>query len=586
MATAPRRALGALLALTLLGFVQTGTTQRLDPRLHSIAAVFSPAHCNPYDPLPTQQAAARLVRGEALYTRVETRGASYIYPPLMAVVHRPLAHLDRPRLATALFVLHRLLLLGIVGALVALLRPVTPNRTAYARTLLGALGLCLLWHPLTRALELHQASVWVTTLVGAAIVTAHRGGTALAGALLAVAAAIKPPIALSLPLLFWHSRRAVAGAGATLGALGALSLACVGIAPHRDYLTRVLPALGPGYGFYPNQSWNGLLNRLQHDNISFLFALAPADAAVQVGSTLLGLCTLALFAVRLRRLRAASLAEVIALAWLAATLASPISWEHHYAPGVFAVALLWRRLRDESLVISARLLVGAALVGSYFELRSLESPFAGLLLSYVFFGGWLLAWGWLDLLEGVPSLRSSQWMERLRRWQLPLAPRFSLGLERTLLCACIALGVLLCLQLLSFGYGRDQGIFAVVARTLLAGGMPYRDAWDFKPPAIFLTYALARAMWGSSMLAIRALELAGVLSACAAVVVLSRRFVGAWGPGVVSSLLLIMGWVHLGFWHTAQPESFAAVALLWALVLATASPPRQRRPAGGRTVRG
>ena len=33
----------------------------------------------------------------------------------------------------------------------------------------------------------------------------------------------------------------------------------------------------------------------------------------------------------------------------------------------------------------------------------------------------------------------------------------------------------------------------MVARAVLAGGMPYRDAWDFKPPGVFLVYAATRA---------------------------------------------------------------------------------------------
>src|SRR6186713_1473285 len=62
------------------------------------------------------------------------------------------------------------------------------------------------------------------------------------------------------------------------------------------------------------------------------------------------------------------------------------------------------------------------------------------------------------------------------------------------------------LSILLYSFGRDQGIYAVVADTILKGGMPYRDAWDFKPPGIFLTYTLAQALFGKSMLAIRLLE--------------------------------------------------------------------------------
>ncbi|HYP91397.1 MAG TPA: hypothetical protein VEQ59_24690, partial [Polyangiaceae bacterium] len=68
------------------------------------------------------------------------------------------------------------------------------------------------------------------------------------------------------------------------------------------------------------------------------------------------------------------------------------------------------------------------------------------------------------------------------------------------------------LSILLYSFGRDQGIYAIVADTILKGGMPYRDAWDFKPPGIFLTYALAQGVFGKSMLSIRVLEVIGLVA--------------------------------------------------------------------------
>src|SRR5690349_4238038 len=67
------------------------------------------------------------------------------------------------------------------------------------------------------------------------------------------------------------------------------------------------------------------------------------------------------------------------------------------------------------------------------------------------------------------------------------------------------------LQILVFSFGRDQGIYAVVADGLLHGKLPYRDLWDFKPPGIFFVYALAQALFGKSMLAPRLLEVLGLI---------------------------------------------------------------------------
>ena len=136
--------------------------------------------------------------------------------------------------------------------------------------------------------------------------------------------------------------------------------------------------------------------------------------------------------------------------------------------------------------------------------------------------------------------------------------------------AVMGLGALfLMAHLVSFEYGRDQGIYAVVAEVMSNGGAPYQDAWDFKPPAIYLVFALARAVFGEGMHAIRIVEVLGLVSLCHAFIVLSRRHTGDVRGGIVGGAAAVFGYVTLGFWHTAQPETFAAVVLAWAWVAAT-----------------
>ena len=43
--------------------------------------------------------------------------------------------------------------------------------------------------------------------------------------------------------------------------------------------------------------------------------------------------------------------------------------------------------------------------------------------------------------------------------------------------------------------GADQGLYAYIGERILAGELPYRDAWDHKPPAIHYVYAGLRAVW-------------------------------------------------------------------------------------------
>src|SRR5688572_27605967 len=65
----------------------------------------------------------------------------------------------------------------------------------------------------------------------------------------------------------------------------------------------------------------------------------------------------------------------------------------------------------------------------------------------------------------------------------------------------LALGVLIVLLGLAIPFSnvplnRDQGVYATCADMLLRGGVPYRDCWDTKGPALHVTYAVARVLFG------------------------------------------------------------------------------------------
>lgn len=121
-------------------------------------------------------------------------------------------------------------------------------------------------------------------------------------------------------------------------------------------------------------------------------------------------------------------------------------------------------------------------------------------------------------------------------------------------------------QILLFGYGRDQGIYAMVGRAVVAGKMPYRDAWDFKPPGIFLIYALSRALFGGAQIGIRVVEVAGLVAMTAAMVRLTERWWGDRRVGLLAGAIAVLVHAQLEFWHTAQPESFGGMLTVFALL--------------------
>jgi hypothetical protein len=128
-----------------------------------------------------------------------------------------------------------------------------------------------------------------------------------------------------------------------------------------------------------------------------------------------------------------------------------------------------------------------------------------------------------------------------------------------------------CLQILLFAFGRDQGIYAAVADAVLRGEMPYRDAWDFKPPGIFLIFALARGLFGQTMLAPRLVEVAGLVLLVIGFTRLGGVFFGKKRVGLIGGALAALVHAQLEFWHTGQPEAFGGFLTVGALVLTVAN---------------
>ncbi|MFS8069172.1 MAG: hypothetical protein ACMG6S_22660 [Byssovorax sp.] len=145
-------------------------------------------------------------------------------------------------------------------------------------------------------------------------------------------------------------------------------------------------------------------------------------------------------------------------------------------------------------------------------------------------------------------------------------PQRSRIAERLLVAACLLGIAFLLLQILTYGYGRDQGIYAMVGRALLRGEMPYRDAWDFKPPGVFLIYASARALLGSGQWGIRVFECLGLVAMVAAMGELTRRWWGVRAIGILGGAVAVLVHAQLDFWHTAQPESFGGMLTIFALL--------------------
>jgi 4-amino-4-deoxy-L-arabinose transferase-like glycosyltransferase len=134
----------------------------------------------------------------------------------------------------------------------------------------------------------------------------------------------------------------------------------------------------------------------------------------------------------------------------------------------------------------------------------------------------------------------------------------------TLRTFLVLFGALLIVRLPSLvqPMGADQGLYAYVGERILAGGLPYRDAWDQKPPAIHFTYALMRALHHGDASVAAADIVAAALTAWFLFRIGSRLAPGAAGPAAALIFLLLsnpaftrIGGVRL----RAQCETFIAV---------------------------
>lgn len=127
-----------------------------------------------------------------------------------------------------------------------------------------------------------------------------------------------------------------------------------------------------------------------------------------------------------------------------------------------------------------------------------------------------------------------------------------------------------------FPFGWDQGMFATTGRTILQGGMPYRDAFDIKGPATYYLYALAQALFGDGTWSIRLVDASLQGAAAWLIGSLVARHTDR-GAGTWAAALYLLWFASLGFWNTAQPDgAVAAITCLAFVPMLRDGPSRSR----------
>lgn len=157
------------------------------------------------------------------------------------------------------------------------------------------------------------------------------------------------------------------------------------------------------------------------------------------------------------------------------------------------------------------------------------------------------------------------------------------GVPQTLPLTAGLLPLFLLLPTLLYPLARDQWTFAYMGRALLMGETLYRDAWDVKPPPIYLIYSLILVVSGLEPEQVRiGVLVAALMPACAAGFLLARlavRWIGHWA-GLPAAALWTLLYLHGGrggrliesAWGIGQAETWAMPLVLGALLLASERP--------------
>jgi hypothetical protein len=152
------------------------------------------------------------------------------------------------------------------------------------------------------------------------------------------------------------------------------------------------------------------------------------------------------------------------------------------------------------------------------------------------------------------------------------------SIVRWLFVALVAALLLVRLPSLVQPAGGDQSIYAYMGQAILAGEVPYRDAWDQKPPGIHFTYAALLGLWHRDAVVALADLVAAALVAWL-LVPIGRRITGRAGAGECAAVVFLLlgdpSFQRLGgVWIRGQSEAFIALVVTAGMLvafLATAS---------------
>jgi hypothetical protein len=144
-------------------------------------------------------------------------------------------------------------------------------------------------------------------------------------------------------------------------------------------------------------------------------------------------------------------------------------------------------------------------------------------------------------------------------------------MSRGLLLALIGALLIVRLPSLAQPMGSDQGLYAYVGERIRHGEIPYRDAWDQKPPGIHYVYAALRSVSARDAI-VPAADLAAAAAVAVLLWIIGTRLGGPLAGGLSAVLFLLLSDPSLarygGMRVRSQAETFISLAVAGAVTLA------------------
>jgi hypothetical protein len=300
-------------------------------------------------------------------------------------------------------------------------------------------GFALTFYPIVKAFTLGQIQVWINSVFAIALFCWATGRRAPAGVLMGLICLIKPHYGLFVLWGLLRGEWRFITACVVTGTIGLVaSIAVYGWENHLDYLPVLSHLAERGEAFYPNQSINGLANRIMSiwdghlfNNVEVRAGHFPPYTPWVYWLTFVTSAAILIAAV-VRRNRAGDPGRLFDFCTMAVscTVASPIAWEHHYGVllPVYAVVLV-NALRNRAWL--PWVIVSYVLASNYFVATQLLAPtFWNFVQSYLLFATLILLV--LLHLRPEPALAGSTQVTKPKTQDAPrlepqLAGAFSYG---------------------------------------------------------------------------------------------------------------------------------------------------------------